>query len=1106
MIQERGGELFVGHNGAMGVGADDGQLGSMQITVIGEVGVRIPDSSLRRLQPAQRQLLSLLVAAGPAGLSADRLADEIWPDRLPTQWQASLRMTVSRLRRNAGIDFVRLIDGRYRLAVVPHQVDAWYASELTARGAVTLSAGDSLQLSNLLASNDIYPGVEPTLTIDSSIREIEQAQADLVFAAAQQGIPLERSTLRSLHRRVIASPYDQNEGTAIARLHAITGQLSTAQQILELLRSEVHMMFGTDLDAEARLLERQILSGAWGSQRSEIETDNPLRDSPRSLPAGLVHDLQEPSIRSHQIKPVAELLLAPGSQVVLVGGPAGAERLAFAAAVLHHAGPILGRVLLGSCSDGVTVAYEPFLKFLPGLRRRLSEPDSTRGISHQTVLWSAAVEELQEIAGRSGLTVVIEECHNIDSASMELLLFVLRSSMQSPVKFLLVGRDDVERSEFKRLASQLRSLAGIEPVALQPLDISEIETLLAVAHPHASSTSLRALAEETLQHSNGLPAVVNAIIKTLDPMTLQLPASGTGTSLDVFSEQVDALSPTALSVGVAAAVLGSQCAVSDLAEMSDLDFDVLLNAIEELLDTGLLTETAGVDQIAFAHQLAMDEFMSRARAFRLRQLHMRARTLSVDPHRRARHDLLAVPTVPAEEARGSQLRSARILHAEGSYREASGTYRNALAIDPTNALEVDDAIRFADSVSRIGALTEAADLRSEIVAHCFDEGDWGGALKAALVGLPEAELVDGDPERFAQLSAIPYNQIDPDRRFPLAIHLTRQASLLGRERVAYTWVERAVKEARTEAERSAAVVAWRQAHDVSTPPAERLRRIEAALGQASHARSRIELLQLQALDLYQIGRTEEALVVNEEFRALAVELSEPLREWHARLFECMNLFTVGKWELGRQRAKEALHHGQRFGIAVAAPTHMAQEFFLMWLQGTHGTLAPIFDTTPPDDASSLLFRAAHAVSLEAIGQIDRAIRDAGVVAERVLRAPAAHGLASVALVAPVLARGSDKDLIESVRRLFLPFRGSALIVGAGVANLGPVDRYLAMLAGPLTEKEAVSIVELADGLSMPLWRLMSRLDLARAAGCPPEMAQVVPIAAGTDLECLLPKA
>ena len=62
MIWERGGELFVGHTGAMGVGADDGQLGSMQITVIGEVGVRIPDSPLRRLQPAQRQLLSLLVA------------------------------------------------------------------------------------------------------------------------------------------------------------------------------------------------------------------------------------------------------------------------------------------------------------------------------------------------------------------------------------------------------------------------------------------------------------------------------------------------------------------------------------------------------------------------------------------------------------------------------------------------------------------------------------------------------------------------------------------------------------------------------------------------------------------------------------------------------------------------------------------------------------------------------------------------------------------------------------------------------------------------------------------------------------------------------------
>ncbi|NNF54337.1 MAG: hypothetical protein HKN03_07830 [Acidimicrobiales bacterium] len=1076
---------------------------AIRVSVIGEVGVRVPDSGFQRLQPAQRQLLALLVASGPSGLTADILADEIWPDRLPNQWQASLRMTVSRLRRSSGVDFVKLVDGRYRLELGAHQVDAWYAQQIAARPGAALTSGDANRFSEILGSTEIYPGVEPTLTIEASIREIATAQADLVHAAARQGLELRRPVLRSLYRRVLAAPYEEDLGCSIARLHANVGLLSPAKELLDLVRTEIVATFGTELGQAGRQLQRQLDSGAFGPAAfaelgDEIEALGP------SVPTALRIDESQPTLRDGAAKEVAAELISADPGIVLLGGPAGSDRRGFTAAVLHRAGSPLGRVLLGTCTEGVSLTYEPFLKFLPGLRRRISRAGLEGSGINQTVLWSSAAEELSAIAAGRPVTVVIADCHNLDSASLDLLLFLARSSLGFPLRFLLEGQSDVEQSEFKRLAARLKVLVGISPHTLAPLTLDEVGRLVSFTYPHASSVTVRGLSEEILLQSKGLPTVVRAVIQSLDPRSLRLPHVGTGQTFEVFSRQVAKLSPAAQSVGVAAAVLGLECSLSDLEQMCDVEFDDLLDIIDELLDTGLMIETTGVDQIAFAHRLAMDEFLTTIRGLRLRQLHLRARNLSDDPHRRARHDLLAFPTVPAAEARASQLRSARLLHAAGSFREAADAYRNALGLDESIPLEMRDATRFADAVSRTGALTEAAELRSEIIGACFAEGDWSSALDAAIAGLPEAELIDGDPERFAQLSAIPFTKVERPRQFELAIHLTRQASLLGREQVARTWVDRAAEAATSASERAAAVVAWRMANDVSVAPADRLDRVERALLNTADDRSRLPLLQLRALDRYQVGDTAIALDANAEFAALSARLSLPLRQWHAQLFESMHHYTTGGWGEARKIADDALAHGQRYGISIAVPTRLAQEFFLMWLTNTHGDLTPVFETTPPDDASSLLFKAAHAVSLHASGEESRAIRKALLVTKKVLGAPAAHGLAAVALVAPVLAISNDDELVDQVRQLFVPLRGNALIVGAGVANLGPIDRYEAQLSGPLDEISARRVVGLADALGMPLWRLKSRLDLAQASDSLPDMASIVPIAAGTGLEALLP--
>ncbi|MFW2380759.1 MAG: hypothetical protein ACN4GZ_03295 [Acidimicrobiales bacterium] len=1077
---------------------------SIRISVIDQIGVQTPDSAFRRLQPAQRQLLSLLVAAGPKGLTADRLADEIWPDRLPNQWQSAVRMTVSRLRRSCGANFVEMVDSHYRLTVDIEQVDAWYLEELTGRSKVALAGGDVEQVAALLSPGEVYAGVERTLTIESSAREIEHAQRELISAASRRSLVLPRNALRNLYRRVLAAPYEETLCLDVAHLHAVAGLVEPAKDLIAQTREEIRQSFGVEVSDELLDLERRLAHGAFGNAKSEDNSDAVADRVPpaSALPLALQTD-GEVSVRTDATRKLGKEL-ARTQAVILLTAPAGSASLRLISHALEVLDRDAGSVLFGRCSEGVTQSYEPFVEMLPGFRGLVAQDAGRTTPTEPTIMWSAVAEELARLAGPDPVTAIVHQAHDVDSASVDLIAFLARSALGFPLRLLLSGRNDIDRPEFARLQRLLGSYEGVSKVVVDPLTVDQVSQLVAQRFPHASSAALRSLSEEVRMRSGGLYDVAQAIIDRLDPATLRLPEGGVGLSMDVFSHLVAGLSPTARSVGVAAAVLGRDASLSDLQQMSDLGPDELLDVVDELLDTGLLVETAGVDRLSFAHQLAMDEFIQQTRKIRLRQMHMKARNLTDDPHRRARHDLLAHPTVPTAEVRASQLRSARLLYSHGSFRESAAAFRNAQSVQPDVPLGTADSIAHAESVSRTGALAEAAELRSEVIRRCIAEGDWDSVLDAALVGLPEAELIDGDPERFAQLSSIPSDQLAVDRRFEHALHLTRQASLLGREEVSRVWVERAQASAEKASEKASAALAWRMANDVKAGPAERLDRIEDALKVASSRSDRMHLLQVAALDRYELGDVEVALTQNDEFVDLAAELSNALRMWHGKLFRSMHMFTIGAWDDASSEADAALEHGQRFGITVASPTRLAQEFFLLWLADSHGSLVPLLDTVPPADASTLLFQAAHSACLFADGQVQRAVTNGAQVARRFLAAPAAHGLASVALLAPVLAASNDAELIERVESALAPHVGSALLVGAGVGNLGPVERFIGQLRGRPDVGQIRTYVTHADRLHMPVWRLLTRLEAYERTADSNMLSEAVQIAAGTALERFLP--
>ena len=99
----------------------------MRFEVLGPVRASAGGREVALGSHEQQRLLALLLAA-PAGLTADRLVDELWGEAPPASARHLVQVYVSRLRAAlgpaGGQPCIRHDDGRYSLLVAPEDVDA----------------------------------------------------------------------------------------------------------------------------------------------------------------------------------------------------------------------------------------------------------------------------------------------------------------------------------------------------------------------------------------------------------------------------------------------------------------------------------------------------------------------------------------------------------------------------------------------------------------------------------------------------------------------------------------------------------------------------------------------------------------------------------------------------------------------------------------------------------------------------------------------------------------------------------------------------------------------------------------------------------------------
>src|SRR5215207_4371775 len=97
-------------------------MGEVRVRVLGPLVVTGSGVPAAR---QQRVLLAALAAAGPPGVSADRLIDGLWT-HLPADPAKALQVLVARLRKGLEDVTIPVVwrDGRYALELDPEDVDA----------------------------------------------------------------------------------------------------------------------------------------------------------------------------------------------------------------------------------------------------------------------------------------------------------------------------------------------------------------------------------------------------------------------------------------------------------------------------------------------------------------------------------------------------------------------------------------------------------------------------------------------------------------------------------------------------------------------------------------------------------------------------------------------------------------------------------------------------------------------------------------------------------------------------------------------------------------------------------------------------------------------
>jgi DNA-binding SARP family transcriptional activator len=617
----------------------------LRVSLLGEQVISDEETGVLIRSSRAVALVAFLVVHAGSPQPRQRIAGLFWPDSTDAQALTNLRRELHQLRQVVGDELAVTARALCWRDTEACRVDLRvFSTEREAALAATADEDRDAALAHAVKAIDAYrgdllPGVYDDWVLEAR-GEVERQCVDLCDLVS--GLRARRGDLagavEAARRRIQLQPLEEVGYRALMRLQAGQGDRAGAVSTYHHCASALERELGIIPDAETQQEFRRLMAspGPDGTRRPERESEAG-RSGPVTVPLvgrarelGLLRDLWRDAAAGRPC-------------VALVRGAAGVGKTRLVAEVAELARR-RGAVVAGSQCFGTSgrLALAPVVDWLrdPAVRSEIVTLDEA---------WRAEVDRLIPSGGRAtraagsramadawqrhrffeGLArallavgrpmlLVLENVQWCDQETLAFVAFCLRLAPGAPLLVAGTVRDDSpdEDPAVRAWVGQMRAAGLLTEVPLGPFEPADTARL-------AEAVSRRPLLEadrNLLQAATGgFPLyVIEAMRGTVD----QGSAGGSPRNLTaVLRNRLEQASAAARDVAGLAAAVGTDFTLDLLAEASDLDAGLVVDAVDELWRRRIVREFgAGYD---FAHDLLRETAYAQASPPRRWLLHRR---------------------------------------------------------------------------------------------------------------------------------------------------------------------------------------------------------------------------------------------------------------------------------------------------------------------------------------------------------------------------------------------------------------------------------------------------------------------------------------------------
>jgi DNA-binding SARP family transcriptional activator len=623
------------------------------VRVLGPLEVTVDGATADVGGPRQRCVLARLIAGHGRVVSADRLIEDLYADEAPPRALAALQSYVSHLRRalepgrtpRAPAAVLVTSPPGYALQLGWDAVDAWsFEEEVHQAAGLDDPAAVHARLSSALASwrGAAFQEFGGLPWADLEASRLDELRLTAVEVRADAALRLGRAAdaVAGLNRLATEHPLREEAWRLLALALYQSGRQGDALAALRRARARLAADLGVDPGPVLRELEDGILAqaphlsapSATLPRTSVIAVPAPAASDPARAAAAVYvgRDAELDQVMRSALEAAAGRM-----RTVLVTGDAGAGKTALADQLSQRLAAEGWTVTTGRCPEheGAPAgwAWAEALRHLAGTAAP-TEPQALATLLTDTPVREGDIAAarfrlhraiggyLEAVSRGAPLLVVLDDVHRADGETLAILADVTADLAVSKI-LVLASYRPAEVSE--QLSGCLATLAAREPVrvTLSGLDAATAgELIRAICTRPVDGETALIIAERT----GGNPFFIRETARLLDSEGALAATTEVAAGVrEVLQRRIARLPATAQTILRQASVLGTETDIDVLSDVADAEEQVLLDAIEAALLTGLVTEP-GPGRMRFAHVLVRDTLYHGLSRLRRSRLHARA--------------------------------------------------------------------------------------------------------------------------------------------------------------------------------------------------------------------------------------------------------------------------------------------------------------------------------------------------------------------------------------------------------------------------------------------------------------------------------------------------